>query len=157
MRLRHLERGGYVAAAMVVAAIPALGSHLLVQFGSPGWCFHYVPAIVVLVAIGASKPFQTQVFPNGRAWLPVRTIADPAIPRLAALSALLTAAFLFYPTNYDRPGWRGSFDLAFCRFTRIGLNTPVLNRAPAYWRTANSRPPASLPSGRATDPGAGEG
>jgi hypothetical protein len=54
--------------------------------------------------------------------------------------------FLFYPTDYTRAGWRGSFDLSFCRFTRIGLSTPIPDRAPAYWRTANSRPMAGAPA-----------
>ncbi len=37
------------------------------------------------------------------------------------MAAFLAALFWLYPTDYDRPGWRGSFDLSFCRFTRIGL------------------------------------
>jgi hypothetical protein len=47
--------------------------------------------------------------------------------------------FLFYPTDYEKPGWRGNFDLSFARHTRIGLRTPIPDRQPSFWRTANSR------------------
>jgi hypothetical protein len=50
----------------------------------------------------------------------------------------MAAAFWFYPTDDTRPGWRGDFDLAFCRFTRQGLAMPI-HRVPTHWRTANSR------------------
>ena len=55
IRIRRLENGVFLAVLMAVAAIPALGSHLLVQFGSPGWCFHYVPALIALAALGAGR------------------------------------------------------------------------------------------------------
>jgi hypothetical protein len=124
---------------MAIAALPALGSHLLVQFGSPGWCFHYVPALIALAALGASRIGTEEPTPTSsrRPW--TRAFGEPATVRLTAMGAVLAVMFWFYPTNYDRPGWRGSFDLSFCRFTRIGLKTPNLNRAPQYWRTANSR------------------
>jgi hypothetical protein len=60
---------------------------------------------------------------------------------------VLAAMFWCYPTDYARPGLRGSFDLAFCRFTRIGLKTPMPGRSPEYWRTANSRPLAETAAG----------
>ena len=54
--------------------------------------------------------------------------------RSATLAASLAALFLFYPTDYDRPGLRGSFDLAFARQTRIGLRTKTPLRDPSAWR-----------------------
>ena len=62
-----------------------------------------------------------------------------ARPRLVAVSVLMAGLFLFYPTDYASPGWRGNFDLSFARHTRIGLRTPIPNRQPSLWRTANSR------------------
>jgi hypothetical protein len=67
-----------------------------------------------------------------------------ASPRLLASAACMAGLFLFYPTDYEQPGWRGSFDLAFARHTRIGLQTPTPNRQPAIWRTANSRVVAAI-------------
>jgi hypothetical protein len=59
--------------------------------------------------------------------------------RLVGLAALLASVFLLYPTDYDRPGFRGTFDLAFARQTRIGLTRPLPLRDPAAWRTINSQ------------------
>jgi hypothetical protein len=144
-RLRRFENGGFIAALMAVATLPALGSHLLVQFGSPGWCFHYLPVLIALVALGVSHArvgeFAPSSAPNSQKW--TWPSGDPAPARLIAMGAVLAATFWFYPTDFDRPGWRGSFDLSFCRFTRIGLKTPILNRSQQYWRTANSRPPGA--------------
>ena len=70
---------------------------------------------------------------------------------------VLAAMFWFYPTDYSQPGWRGSFDLSFCRFTRTGLRTPLPDHAPEYWRTANSRPLAGTPVRRPADSRAGAG
>jgi len=75
------------------------------------------------------------------------TFRDNSPTRLLAVAAVLAAMFLCYPTDYFQPGLRGSFDLAFCRFTRIGLKTPDPKRTPEYWRTANSRRPSSPPAG----------
>ena len=100
------------------------------HFGVPGYGFHYVPALIALVALGI-----------GRA-----TVTDHAPARLLALAAGLASVFVFYPVDYDRPGVRGSFYLAFARHTRAGLNAPLPRRAPAYWRTANSQlTPGPLP------------
>ena len=65
---------------------------------------------------------------------------DQPPARLAAIAVLLAGVFLFYPTDYDQPGWRGNFDLSFARNTRIGLRTPMPDRQPTIWRTANSGP-----------------
>ena len=76
---------------------------------------------------------------------PAEIFKGAATPRLIAIALAMGGLFWFYPTDYSRPGWRGSFDLSFCRFTRIGLKTPLPNHAPEYWRTANSRPLAGMP------------
>jgi hypothetical protein len=142
---------------MALAAVPALGSHLLVHFGVPGWSFHYVPALIVLVALGAQGANaagpQWRVLSRPTAWIS----REPAVARLLAMATVLAAVFLFYPTDYTQPGWRGSFDLSFSRFTRIGLCTPLPDRAPEYWRTANSRPPGGVPLGRPGDARSGSG
>jgi hypothetical protein len=78
--------------------------------------------------------------------------ADRAVPRLIGFGAVLAAAFWFYPTDYSAPGWRGDIDLAFCRFTRTGLKTPLPRQGPRQWRTANSRDLAGTPV-RPTDSG----
>ena len=156
MRLRRLEHGGFLALAMAAAAVPALGSHLLVQFGSPGWCFHYVPALIALTALGVNRASARMPAPRSTVSLD-RLLSDPAPARLIAMAVFLAALFWLYPTNFDRPGWRGSFDLSFCRFTRTGLKTPILHRSPAYWRTANSRSPVRPTSRLPTDLRAGEG
>jgi hypothetical protein len=156
-RLRRLEGGVFLGLLMVVAAVPALGSHLLVHFGVAGWSFHYVPALIPLVALGASsagtEPSQRRSLPKPS----TRALGEHAPARLVAVAALLAAMFWYYPTDYEQPGWRGSFDLSFCRFTRIGLRTPIPNRAPEYWRTANSRPLAGTPVRRTAWPRAGSG
>jgi hypothetical protein len=122
-RLRKIEGGGYLGSVLVLSMTPALASHLLVHFGVPGYAFHYVPALLALAALGVGE------------------LAAPraASARLALAAALMAGLFLYYPTTYDRPGWRGNFDLSFARFTRIGLHTPLPDRQPSAWRTANSR------------------
>jgi hypothetical protein len=52
---------------------------------------------------------------------------------------MMAGLFLFYPTDFQRPGWRGNFDLAFARHTRAGLLARLPLRQPTAWRTANSR------------------
>ncbi len=139
LRLRRLDHGIFLMMILALPAVPVLGSHLLVHFGSPGWCFHYVPALIVLAALGAGA------LETGRSgWrdqsegsVRKRSLAAPA--SLVAVAGILAGVFLFYPTDFDRAGWRGAFDLAFCRFTRTGLQIPMFNRSQAYWRTANSR------------------
>jgi len=156
-RLRRLENGRFLAGLMVLAAIPALGSHLLVQFGVPGWSFHYVPALIALVALGTQgardagaerRSFWTRLGPISR---------EPAAARLLGLATVLAALFWFYPTDYAQPGWRGSFDLSFSRFTRIGLRTPIPDRGLDLWRTANSRPWTGTSARRLGDKRSGSG
>ena len=104
-----------------LSVAPALASHLLIHFGVPGYSFHLVPALLGLVAIGLGGDDAA----GGRRGL--------------LLAALLAAVFLLYPTDFQRPGLRGEFDLAFARFTRAGLNQPVPFRDPKLWRTTNSQ------------------
>ncbi|MFI5460286.1 MAG: hypothetical protein ACHRXM_33125 [Isosphaerales bacterium] len=156
-RLRRLENGRFLGGLMMLAAVPALGSHLLVQFGVPGWSFHYVPALMALVALGAQGARAAE--PEGRLSL-LRAgliFREPAAVRLFGIATVLAAIFLCYPTDYAQPGWRGSFDLSFSRLTRVGLQTPTPDRAPKYWRTANSRPLAGTPARRPGDKRAGSG
>ena len=133
-RLARLPGGPRLGGLILLAALPALGMHLLVHFGVPGYAFHYVPGLLALVALGVGRL-------AGEA-------RDGAPVRLIALTAVLAAAFLLYPTDYDRPGLRGDFDLAFARYTRIGLKTKAPLRDPQHWRTANSQ---ELPGGHRAD------
>lgn len=133
LRLLRLPNGRKMLALLALSVIPALGSHLLVHFGVPGYAFHDVPALLALIVVG--------LVPSGA--------SEPAaerrgVFRLAGLSGLLAACFLFYPTDYNHPGFRGDFDLAFARHTRIGLRTPSPLRDPSRWRTPNSQ---HLPDG----------
>jgi hypothetical protein len=123
--LVRLGRRPLLAAVVGLSVVPALGSHLLVHFGVAGYAFHYVPAVIALVALGI----------GGR---PAPGRGDRAPLRLTLAAALSALVFWFYPTDFDRPGLRGSFDLAFARQTRIGLSLRAPQRGPAYWRTANS-------------------
>jgi hypothetical protein len=156
-RLARLEDGRFLGLLMALAAVPALGAHLLVHFGVPGWSFHYVPALIVLAAIGVEKARPRE--PSGRSpatqhgWIH----REPAALRLLAMAGALTALFWLYPTDYSQPGWRGSFDLSFSRFTRTGLKTPIPDRSPEYWRTTNSRPLAGTPYQRAGTRQSGSG
>jgi hypothetical protein len=115
--------------------VPALLSHLLVHFGVAGYSFHYLPAAVALMAIGIGRATSSAV------------ARDHAPARLSALSAVLAAVFLFYPADFNRPGWRGDFDLAVARYTRVGLRSEIAERAPVTWRTSNS-----VPGSRTTAP-----
>jgi hypothetical protein len=143
LRLRQTRSGGYLAILLLLTALPPLASHLLVHFGVPGYGFFYVPALLALVVlgIGGCSHGEISTVSSEPSW-PGRT--RRAGPRLLASAAFMASVFLFYPTDYDRPGWRGSFDLAFARHTRIGLQTPTPSRQPAIWRTANSRVVAAI-------------
>jgi hypothetical protein len=156
-RLPQTDHGWFLGGLMAAAAVPALGSHLLVHFGVAGWCFHYVPTLVALAALGAdqapNEPSERARSASGLFGL----FRASCAPRLLGAAAVLAAMFWYYPTDYSRRGLWGSFDLAFCRFTRAGLRTPVPSVGPLYWRTANSRPLGSPsvqpPAGGAADSG----
>jgi hypothetical protein len=135
LRLRKTESGGFLGFILALSVIPALASHLLVHFGVAGYAFHYVPAILALVALGI-----------GRAGNTPEAAERSTTTRLVGLAALLATVFLVYPTDYDRPGFRGDFDLAFARHTRVGLKTHTPVRDPSRWRTMNSQ---VLPGGKA--------
>jgi hypothetical protein len=132
LRLVRSEAGGVRAALLALGVGPALAFHLLVHFGVAGYAFHYVPALLALLALGI-----------GRSPVP-RGAPDRAPARLGVLATALAAVFLLYPTDYDRPGRLGDFDLAFARHTRIGLRTRPPVRDPSAWRTINSQ---ELPGG----------
>ena len=125
-RLARRPHGVWLAAAMLLAALPALGFHLVIHFGVPGYAFHYVPALVALAALGAERTRETA-----------------GVARLLGCAAVLAALFLFYPTDYQAPGARGNFDLSFARHTRAGLRAPLPEGGPSIWRTRNSRPAAA--------------
>ena len=129
-RLRTLSDGGRLGLLLVACALPALASHLLVHFGVPGYAFHYVPALLALLALGIGR-------------LPAVGRSDAAPLRLVALAALLAGVFLLYPADYG-PGVRGDFDLAVGRYSRTGLRSPTPRRDPGAWRTVNSQ---ELPGG----------
>jgi Dolichyl-phosphate-mannose-protein mannosyltransferase len=146
LRLRGREDGGFLIFLLCLSVIPAFASHMLVHFGVPGYAFHYVPALLALGVLGIGKTDRVNEVGAGTSESSGRF--DTAPLRLVGAAAVLAAIFLFYPTNYDQPGWRGGFDLAFARLTRVGLRTPIPNREPALWRTANSRVTAEMASGR---------
>ena len=140
-RLIRSGRVGRVLAGLLALSVaPALLSHLLIHFGVPGYAFQYVPALLGLMALGIGPAPRSEP-DSDHAANPARS----STLRLAGLAALLAGVFLFYPTDYDRPGFRGSFDLAFARQTRVGLRTHPPLRDPAAWRTINSQ---ELPGGR---------
>jgi hypothetical protein len=137
VRLARSDRGPFLAALLLLSVLPALAFHLLIHFGSPGYAFHYVPTMVALMALGAGTAPAFRSIPSDR---------GPA--RLAATAVVLAVVFFFYPTDYNRPGFWGDFDLSFARWTRVGLRTRLPYRTPAHWRTANSRDPRLVNMGR---------
>lgn len=120
-------------ALLALSVLPALAIHLTIHFGVPGYAFHYLPALLALLALGLGRSMNDD---------------RVAAARGLALAATLAATFWFYPADFDRPrGLHRDFDLTVARYTRIGLRTPNPVRDPTAWRTANSQ---SLPgdSGR---------
>lgn len=128
-RVRRIDGGAYLALLLALSIVPALGLHLMIHFGVPGYGFHYVPALMALVVIGIGRSPLTSGEVRGR---------DLAPARLAVLGGMLGAFFLLYPTDFHRGGIRGDFDLAFARYTRTGLQTEPPLRVPSSWRTTNS-------------------
>lgn len=120
--------GRKTASILLSAAFLPACSHILIHFGVPGYAMHYVPALLACVVLGIGPIGASRV----------------SVARLTGLAAILACFFLFYPTDYERPGLRGDFDLAFARSTRIGLKTPTPRRDPNAWRTVNSQ---ELPDG----------
>ena len=145
-RLWWRENGGFLILILILSVLPALTSHMLVHFGVPGYVFHYVPAVLALCVVGIGATDREAACPEVTARWP--GLIGAAAARLVVAATFLAALFLFYPTDYDSEGWRGSFDLSFARMTRIGLRTPTPNRQPALWRTANSHAAEVLSSGR---------
>ena len=129
-RLRTIRKGRRLGLLLVACGLPALASHLLVHFGVPGYAFHYVPALLPLLALGIARP-------------PALGRFDAAPARLALLAIMLAGVFLLHPADY-RPGMRGDFDLAIGRYSRTGLRSPTPRRDPGAWRTVNSQ---ELPGG----------
>ncbi|HEV3122511.1 MAG TPA: glycosyltransferase family 39 protein, partial [Isosphaeraceae bacterium] len=133
-RLPRMRAGRFLALLLALSVVPALASHLLVHFGVPGYVLHYVPALVALVALGIGPAKCVEAQPCSE-----EVVDRKAALRLASLAAILAAVFLAYPTNYNRAGLWGDFDLAFGRQTRIGLRTRPPMRDPGAWRTVNSQ------------------
>ena len=144
-RLARVAHPRLLGLLLAISVAPALASHFLVHFGVAGYSFHYVPALIILVALGAELARTGESKQRSFAMSLIAVLRESAPARLIAIATVLAAMFWYYPTDYAQPGLRGSFDLSFCRFTRIGLQTPMPNRSPEYWRTANSRPPAVTP------------
>ena len=155
--IRRMSNRRLLGFLLTISIAPALASHLLVHFGVPGYSFHYVPALMVLVALGAGRSPGAESEPRSLAMPSIRLLRESAPASLMAIATLLAAMFWCYPTDYGQPGLRGSFDLSFCRFTRVGLKTPMPDRSPEYWRTANSRPLAGTPVRRPAELRADEG
>jgi hypothetical protein len=149
-RIHHPRLLGFLLA---ISVAPALASHLLVHFGVPGYAFHYVPALLILAALGAGHARTEKSDRSAFAVPSIEMLSQSALVQLIAVATVLAAMFWCYPTDYSQPGLRGSFDLAFCRFTRIGLKTPDPKRSPEYWRTANSPGHAGPPKAQRVDEG----
>jgi hypothetical protein len=144
IRLRRMDHGRFAVALLGLSMLPALASHLLVHFGVPGYAFHYVPALLGLSVMGIGGLSDGAWSSSPSDELPGLTTTRQATMRLVGVSVLMAGLFLLYPTDYASPGWRGNFDLSFARHTRIGLRTPIPDRQPSLWRTANSRVAAGV-------------
>src|SRR5262249_50271491 len=94
-RILRMPDGRYLAFLLGLSALPALGSHLLVHFGVPGYAFHYVPAMLALVAVGIGRATTDAESLDGFGWLQLLHRPDR---RLAAMAVLMASVFLFYPT-----------------------------------------------------------
>ncbi len=116
-----------LAAIMLLSVLPALAFHLIIHFGVPGYIFHYVPALIALVAIGL----------GGLGTSPQSTTSRPML-RLGALATISAFVFLAYTPDYTRDGVRASFDLSVGRCSRVGLVLRTPDKLPNVWRTANS-------------------
>jgi hypothetical protein len=162
--LRGIDHGKALALLMLLSILPALTSHIIVHFGVPGYCFHSIPALLALMALGALAPQQFgraqgvalgSIVASFGERIPGFAASKPALQSLKAtawlgvVASFLAAMFWLYPTDYEAPGFRGSFDLAFGRSTRAGLRTPMPGHSPRYWRTTNSRQVAGTAAYRA--------
>ena len=119
-RLAHKQP--YLLTIMILSILPAFIMHMLIHFGVPGYAMHYVPALLGLIAVGVGRAADL----------------DHASGRLATLACLSALVFLLYPTDYERGGRWGDFDMAFARSTRVGLRRPMSIVGPQTWRTINS-------------------
>jgi hypothetical protein len=156
-QLARIEHARLLGLLLAISIAPALASHLLIHFGVTGYAFHYLPALMVLVALGVRRGPGVESKPRSWAMPSIGLLRASAPARLVATAIVLAAMFWYYPTDYSQPGWRGNFDLSFCRSTRIGLSTPLPDHGPQYWRTANSRPLAGTPQRRPPAVRAGSG
>lgn len=141
IRLGRTPGGGFLAALLALSIAPALGSHLLVHFGVPGYAFHYLPALLALLALGIGRN------PAGEQGTALDRLAerpDRAPARLVGLAVVLAAVFLIWPIEYRRPGLARDFSLALARYSRDGLRTHPPLADPQAWRTINSQ---ELPGG----------
>ncbi|MGO9597394.1 MAG: hypothetical protein ACLP7Q_05170 [Isosphaeraceae bacterium] len=148
-RLRHTRGGRFLIVLFAASMLPAAGSHLLVHFGVPGYAFHYVPALLALAVLGVGPALPVSERLQALAPVDYQRSFRTSVGRMLAITTVLAGVFLFYPTDFDQPGWRGDFDLAFARHTRAGLAMPVPSRQPNHWRTANSHVAASEGPGSA--------
>jgi hypothetical protein len=129
LRLFTLPDGGRLAGLLALGIAPPLASHLLVHFGVAGYSLHYLPALAGLLALGVGRSNSGQS---------VASSEGRAVLRLSGLAGLLAAAFLLYPADVGRPGWRGDFDLTVARYTKAGLHADLSAKSPETWRTSNS-------------------
>jgi len=148
-RLRHARGGPFLIVLFAASMLPAAGSHLLVHFGVPGYAFHYVPALLALAVLGVGPALPVSERLQALAPVDYQRSFRTSVGRMLAIATVLAGVFLFYPTDFEQPGWRGDFDLAFARHTRAGLAMPVPSRQPNHWRTANSHVAASEGPGSA--------
>ena len=112
----RLARDGKKLAALAgLERRPAAGLALAGPFRGRGVQLPLPPVLVALLAIGI-----------GRVADSIGARSDgPSPGRLSALAAMLAAVFLSIRPTFERPGWRGDFDLAVARYTRVGLHAEV--------------------------------
>jgi len=127
IRLFRSRRDLLLPAVLALSVVPALGFHLTIHFGVPGYAFHYVPALIALVAMGVGRIHNGGLLRG-----------DEAPGRLLAFATISAAIFLGYMPDYESVGMRGSFDLSVGRCSRVGLVTRPPERFPTAWRTPNS-------------------
>lgn len=105
-----------------LSMLPALVFHLTIHFGVAGYCMHYVPAILVLIALGCSQAATTKA----------------ATAKLAFAACISTVIFMSYPADFGSQNPRAEFDKAIARYTRVGLRLEYPRTGVQLWRTANS-------------------
>ncbi len=135
-RLRSHPEGRFLVGLLAMGILLALSTHLLIHFGVPGYCFHYLPALMVLIVLGIGRDPTFASLPRNADH---PSTFDRAEVRLLGMATVLALFFWFYPATLSAPGWRGELDLALGRLTRAGIAQSPSERQEKVWPTANSQ------------------